>query len=761
MFNNKKVSALTTAISLLCASFSLNAQDVVQQPLHQQEQQSDNSRVFQRELPFSGLGFQRSIALEGSESSAYIGFGSRLDEVVSKATLHFDMTPSPALLSLVSHVKVYLNNEMMGVVSIADGHPGNRVSSSIPLDARYFTNYNQIHFELIGNTKKACSNPNDSSIWAEISQSSYIEMLVQKTELASDLSLLPAPFFDSRDFSQLTLPIVLGNHYDLSDIKAAGVLGSYFGALADWRSAQFPLEINALPKRHAVVFVTNDNKPDFLRDYPDTDGPRLQVISHPTDPYVKLLLVLGRDGADLNTAVQGLALGHQLLTGPVAKINSVEQIAPRVPYDAPNWLSTSRPIAFSELVEQSSMLQVEGRTPPPINVRFQLPPDLFTWQSRGIPVDLNYRYSPPATNNSGSRLSLRINDQFIQAVNLTTEGISGDSRRIRVPLLSESKSAQNHFVRIPAFRVGSKNQIDFEFSFASVTEGSCQVTQPSKQYAVIDGDSTVDFSGFPHYIEMPNMRAFATSGFPFTRMADLSETTVIVPEHAPVEVLQTFVNLMGSLGQSSGYPGFKVTLTDKIDAQALEDKDLISIGVANTLANAMNVPNQLNLIVEAGERQIRIPRKNEQQLRMNWVSGAEGNHAPSESISVDATGSFAAIYGMESPFTDNRSLISIMAAHPADFSTVDRALADSGKVGHMFGSVVTIRDDEIASHNVGEHYYVGKLPVWQLIWYHFSNHPIIVAFFAAFMVVIVTIALWRVLRQVAAKRVEKTEGEEK
>ncbi len=759
MFNNKKVAALTSTISLLLMSFSPFAQGVIAQPQSQKGQQAENSAVLKREVPFSGLGFQRSITLQGSEASTYIGFGSRLDEVVSKATLNFDMTPSPALLSLVSHVKVYLNNEMMGVVSIADGHQGNKVSASIPLDARYFSNYNQIRFELIGNTKKECSNPNDSSIWTEISQSSYIEMQVQKSQLISDLSLLPAPFFDARDFSPLELPVVLGKNYDLDEIKAAGVLGSYFGSLADWRSANFPLKVNALPSRHAVVLVTNDNKPDFLRDFPDTDGPRLQVITHPTDPYVKLLLVLGRDSADLNTAVQGLALGNQLLTGPVAKINTVQQIAPRVPYDAPNWLSTDRPVAFSELVEQHSMLQVEGRTPPPISVRFHLPPDLFTWRSRGIPIDLNYRYSPPATDNSGSRLSLLINKQFIQAVNLTTEGRSSDSSRIRVPLLSELSDAQNNIVRIPAFKVGSKNQVDFEFSFASVTEGSCQVTQPSKQYAVIDGDSTVDFSGLPHYIEMPNMRAFSTSGFPFTRMADLSETTVIVPKDAPVEVLQTFVNLMGSLGQDSGYPGFKVTLTDEVDAQFLENKDLISIGVSRSLAKAMDSPSQLNLVVEAGNRQIRLPRKNEQQIGMKWGTDPDSNHKPAELISVDAVGSFAAIYGMESPFTNGRSVISIMAAHPAAFASVDRVLADPGKVELMFGSLVTIRGDEIASHNVGEHYYVGNLPVWQLIWYHFSNHPILLAFFAAFMVVIVTIALWRILHRVAAKRVEKG-GEE-
>lgn len=759
---NKKITALTAALSLACLAGDAAAVEVSQlsSVSNDQSQTPDASLVIKKVMPFNQLGFNRSIAMLGSEANAYIGFGSRLDEVVSKANLYFEVTPSPALLSLVSHIKVYLNNELMGVTSIEDGQQGKKLSLSMPLDTRFFSNFNQIRFELIGNTKKECSNPNDSSIWAEISQSSRIEMYVQKTELESDLSLLPAPFFDVRDFSPLNLPIIMGDNYSLSEIKAAGVLSSYFGSLAGWRGAHFPLSFDSVPEHNAVVFVSNDNKPAFLRDFPDADGPRLQIISHPTNPYVKLLLVIGRDSNDLNTAVQGLALGNQLLTGPMAKINEVKQIKPRVPYDAPNWVSTSRPVALSELVEQKSMLQVEGRTPPPINVSLRLPPDLFTWQSRGIPMDLSYRYSPPTKDNSGSRLTLSINDQFVEAFNLTTSGQGGDSNRVRVPLLDDSFLSTNDLVRIPAFKVGSENQIEFEFGFASVTDGQCLVTQPSKQYAVIDGDSTIDFSGFPHYIEMPNMRAFATSGFPYTRMADLSETVVVIPQNASREALQTFMNVMGSLGGDSGYPGIKVTLTDQWDKAALKNKDILSIGVVPELKDAAQNADQVNLVLQAGKRQILLPGKNEQQLGLNWMNPSNSKQDAADFVSVEASGSFAAITGMESPFTPNRTLVSIMASKPADFAAVDQAITDSGKVAHMFGSVVTLRNGEVASYNVGSHYYMGKLPVWQLVWYHFSNHPVIVAFFAALLVVIVTIVLWRVLRQIAQKRTENTEDEE-
>ncbi|WP_375713928.1 cellulose biosynthesis cyclic di-GMP-binding regulatory protein BcsB [Photobacterium arenosum] len=68
------------------------------------------------------------------------------------------------------------------------------------------------------------------------------KLFVQKTRLESDLSVLPAPFFDPRDFGRLTLPVIMGADYDLAEIKAAGVLASHFGALSGWRgSAIFAL----------------------------------------------------------------------------------------------------------------------------------------------------------------------------------------------------------------------------------------------------------------------------------------------------------------------------------------------------------------------------------------------------------------------------------------------------------------------------------------------------------------------------------------
>ncbi|MBU5899966.1 cellulose biosynthesis cyclic di-GMP-binding regulatory protein BcsB, partial [Vibrio cholerae O1] len=75
-----------------------------------------------------------------------------------------------------------------------------------------------------------------------------------------------------------------------------------------------------------------------LRDYPEVSGPTIDMISAPDNPYVKLLLILGRDDQDLVTASKGIAQGNVLMRGQSVQVEAVTPLAPRVPYDAPNWV---------------------------------------------------------------------------------------------------------------------------------------------------------------------------------------------------------------------------------------------------------------------------------------------------------------------------------------------------------------------------------------------------------------------------------------
>lgn len=714
---------------------------------------SSGGELQRRTLTMTDMGHQHSLAIQGSTSSVNLGFGLRMDEVVEDANWLLNYTVSPALEAKLSHLKIYLNGELQGVVEVVAGQQGRAQQLHIPLDTRYLSRYNQLRIELVGRLDKQCWNIDDPSIWAEIGHDSQLELGLRKLAMGNDLQHFPVPFFDSQDNSRLTLPMILPADYAIETLRAAAVAASYFGSLAQWRGSDFPVLIDELPSRNAIVFMSNEQRPAFLRDYPAVDMPTLQMITHPQLPGVKLLLVQGRDARDLNTAIRGLALGEQLLSGPLVTVAKAEQVLPRQPYDAPNWIATDRPVSIAELVDDVTMLQARGRKPQPIKLSLRLPPDLFTWQSRGIPLDLHYRYTPAVDENLDSQLSVSINRMFVEGFPLTSKGVSDGVERLRVPLLGEALFDRGERMRIPAFRVGANNELAFKFAFASTQSGACK-TNPANAYsAVLEADSTIDFSRYPHYIQMPNLRAFAGGAFPFSKYADLSTTKVVMAASPSRHEAHTLLQLMGFVGASTGYPALAVELVAGWQPAQLEDSDILAIGVSAELATG-DAP----LLLETSRRLLSRPHDSAESPHSVWSRSA--GRPTAEQVNIEASGAFAALVGMESPVSSGHSLLAVLAAHPQDLTLVTQALSDSGKLSQMYGSVVTFRGDSVNSYQVGDNYFLGELPLVQLIWYYFSKHPLLLSLLVILLVLLLAVAVWRALAVVAARRVREREDDE-
>lgn len=54
----------------------------------------------------------------------------RSDEVVTKAMLNLEYTPSPSLLPVQSQLKVYLNDELMGVLPVTKEQLGKNAGAN-------------------------------------------------------------------------------------------------------------------------------------------------------------------------------------------------------------------------------------------------------------------------------------------------------------------------------------------------------------------------------------------------------------------------------------------------------------------------------------------------------------------------------------------------------------------------------------------------------------------------------------------------------
>lgn len=690
-----------------------------------------------------------SMVLRGSNPNGSIEFGMRSDEVVSKALLNLTYTPSPSLLPVTSQLKVYLNDELMGVLPVTKEQLGQKVTAQVAVDPLYITDFNRVRLEFIGHYRDVCENPANNTVWLDVARNSTLDLTYQSLKVRNDLSHFPVPFFDSRDNRPLNLPMVFASSPSLQKQQAAGIIASWFGAKAGWRGQTFPVLYNSLPDRNAIVFATNDNRPDFLRDHPPVKAPTVEMIDHPTNPYMKLLVVFGRDDKDLLQAAQGISAGNILFRGDSVTVNEVTPLLARAPYDAPNWVRTDRPVTFGELKTYEQQLQSTGLEPASINLSLNLPPDLYLMRSTGIDMDLKYRYTMPPVKDS-SRMDISLNNQFLQSFSLnSTQDVN--KLMLRLPILQGLLDGKND-VSIPALRLGAMNQLRFDFQYTNPMPGgtvdNCVTFQPVQNHVVIGDDSTIDFSHYYHFLPMPDLRTFANAGFPFTRMADLSDTVIVMPKTPSEAQVSTLLNAVGVIGGQTGLAGAKMTIVDEGGQIQDKDADLLLIG---SIPQKLKDDKHIDLLVDATQGWVKTP------LRHNDLPSIyldTDDRQASVQTGITSSGPMAAVVGFESPYHKQRSVVALLADSATGYNLLNNALNDSGKRAAMFGSVSVIRESGVSSLRVGDIYYVGHLPWFERVWFALSNHPVLLAIFAAISIVLLAWVLWRLLRIISRRRLD-------
>ncbi|MCA8244015.1 cellulose biosynthesis cyclic di-GMP-binding regulatory protein BcsB [Burkholderia sp. AU32262] len=702
-------------------------------------------------MPFASLGAFDPLRLRGADDARTINAGVRLDRVITGARLRLTYAYSPSLVFPLSHLKVSVNGEVIATVPFDAARAGRTVTQEIPIDPRYFSDFNQIGLRLIAHyTLDHCEDPANSALWADVSPTSELILDESPVRLPNDLALLPAPFFDRRDNGRLRLPFVLPATPDSATLRSAGVLASWFGALADYRHARFPVSAALPADDQAVVVGTAATLPAGLA-LPPINGPLLAVADNPAAPGRKLLIVTGRTAAEVDDAVATLVLGRAALSGPAATVAHVDLGAPRKPYDAPRWLPVNRPIAFRELVNDPRQLEVRGTTPDAIRLNLRVPADLHSWNGAGVPITLRYRYTAPTVQDN-STLAVEINDQLVKSYRLGPAHAEDAHGRMQLPLLSVPEGRVTSDVDIPAFRVGSGNQLQFRFTLDSQKTGLCSSTATEPQRAAIDPDSTIDFSHFVHYAQLPNLAFFANSGFPFTRFADLSQTAVVLPERPSPQELEAYLTMLGHMGEWTGFPALRVQVARPGDVAALSGhKDVLVIDGSPASPLLANWRASLPLAIGepggagGGGGATRVAFTVKERWR-NGVGVADGG------AHIEQTGPLAALAGFELPGSRGRSVVALTATDQPRLGDLLDVFENAGLVSQLQGDLALVRPGQVDSLRVGEPYVVGFVPWYARVWTEAARHPVVLGAVGVVAGLLLALGVFSVLQRIAARR---------
>ncbi len=704
-------------------------------------------------VSFKQLGANFPLQLRGIQGSGGVPFSVRADEVVVGARLKLHYAHSPALLPDLSHINVRVNQEVAATIAVPKERAGTDLTADIEIPTRLITDFNRIDLELIGHYTLECEDPAHTSLWTNISNQSALELTVTPLALPDDLALLPGPLFDRRDVRPLRLPFVFPAAPDPATLEAAGTVASWFGSLAGYRGAKFPTAGSALPEKgSAVVFVVGSGGVPGV-ELPAPAGPTLAMVTHPADPMSKLLVVMGRDAAELRTAARALVIGGPALSGRVATIGALKELEPREPYDAPAWLRGDRPVKFGELADQRT-LNVSGYTPDLVRINFRVPPDLFGWREKGIPVDLRYRYTPRPTPDK-STLNVNVNEQFLRAYPLksakhTSPGIVD----ALLPAAEDGTVMAREKLRVPMFMLPSQSQLQFYYYYDYVKQGFCKDVLLDNVKGAIDADSTIDISGFPHFLAMPDLAAFGNSGFPFTRMADLSESAVVLADNSTVADWSAYLDLMGLMGRSTGYPATRVTVLPASQVDKASSKDLLVIGTGGNQPLVQKWQGSLPAGVTPESRRFALS-----DLAGRVLDWWDWNHRERpverrDEMVFSGGSPQAVITGFESPLSGGRSVVLVSADRAEALDGAVNALLDQDLVKHVQGSAVTIRGQQVTSLVAEQTYHVGRLnPITWLQWF-LSRNPLVLVLVGLASAGLLAVVMYLLLRARARNRLQ-------
>lgn len=696
-------------------------------------------------LSFKQLGAWGPISLRGVDTSRTLAFALRADETVVAAKLRFAFDYSPSLIADLSHLRVLINERVVDLEPLRKDHElGN--AREVAIDPRVFRPFNTVRFHGIQHYTRQCEDPFHSSLWITINDTSSLELTIAATPRTSDLKHLPAPFVDRADLGLTSLPFVFNGTPTLGTLRAAGIAASWFGMHAAQRGVQFPVHLSSLPTGNAVVFLEGTAKVDGIGAM--TQGASISIQAHPNNPSARLLVIAGSNAEELARATRALALQSPTFTGQSVQIAKETPAAPRKPYDAPAWIPTDRPVRLGEISKPED-LRIQGYYPDTIRLNYRLPPDVFAWRTPGVPVQLKYRAVRLPTHHNSS-LNIGQNQGFIDALALNTDlEQSGDTVRLTLPG-STSSAVRLHGFHIPAYSLNGRNQLQFSYFFDVVKEGECRSLPPDNLQAAVDPESTLDFSEFPHYVALPNLTYFADLGFPFTRMADLSETAIVLPAQPSADEASLYLAVMGRMGEATGYPALRHALLSPVDTDKFSDYDLIVIGSGNRQELFRKWADSLPIIKINGERKVREPvshwfptyRWEQQDVRTQ--PNPQGN------LHVVGGADMAALMAFESPLKPQRSVVALYADQGGDLSKISHALTAPDQFS-IQGDLAVVDEKSADYAKVAPTYYLGALPQMSKLRWFFTDQPILAALLLIAMCVLLAILSYRFVRRFVGK----------
>ena len=691
---------------------------------------------------------ESQLELRSIDTQHNIYFTLPETHVVGAAKMHVYYSFSPGLLPQLSHLKLILNGTLFATIVPTPGQnggsDGREAEAEFTIPTELLVHNNTLTIEFIGHYTMVCEDPANTTLWARVHRNSYIDIRGTLLHLADDLKHLPEPFVDPSVIQPFSVAVMFPSAPSNKAVQAAGIVTSYFGMVSENRPVRFPVHFGAIPAGNVIVVAENPSSLPAGLNFSAVDGPTVAMRDNPNDPFGKILILTGNSADDLVKAAQAVALHSDMLDGGQATISNPGLPNKQAPDAAPRWARTDQTVALWNYAS-AELLQGDGTAP--LNVYFRIPPDIY-YGSEGPNARLHvvYRYNSVPIGPISS-MQVRVNDAFLGSIPL-------------IPGQETSRTMQTD-VPVPVVNLRPfSNSLSFDFTFQLLRKQGCEDTTPINLQGAVLRDSYLDLRHYPHWAAMPNLEIFANAGFPFTREADLSETTAVLPSTPTEQEIETFLTLMGHFGRQTGFPGLRVTVAGPEALHADANTDFLVIGSASDQPGFDKLGTNLPVSLGSGQIQVRDTQGFFVRLLHHaWWKLEDNEHRESGLLIAGGTPD-AIIEGIESPYglAKNRSIVAIHLRDGASFEPFMDSFLEVQQSSDISGSVAVFHGSHFQSFRIGATvYHVGVLPWWTRLMLWFTQVPWLAALVVIVLAFLVAIWIRQWLRIKARRRLTMME----
>ena len=651
---------------------------------------------------------------------------------VKKATLHLELSKSKALVPERSSIAVFFNGKL--IFQKRYNPKVDDISIDINIPVYLIEDYNKLEIRTSQHyCVNCCEYEGSPELWTKLYwDKSYIKLDIEEKEIKPNMLYLRDFVLDEKQYNPLHFAIITENKSDKMLTLATKVSG-YIGRYIKYRKIYIDYMENLSESTDTFLIGTENFVKKFLGIDEKQKLPHIFLIPNPKNKSKAIIAITAGSINELEKVISTfISLNKETFMGESITIKNFKNINIE-PYQSPNFLPVEENIHLSDIGYGDKTFS--GFYPPPLDVYFEIPVDMFLNEKEKFIFHLFYNYGSGVREDSV--INVFVNDKFLTQIKIEKDyGTIIEDKKLKIPV----------YMLKPG-----KNKISVQYSLMPRNQGFCVAPNVNALQGTVFAKKTyLNLPDLPHWIEMPYMEYFIMQAYPFSIYPDLRETQIFI-SNLDNRTISAMLTLAGYIGEKTGVSPYNVEVISSKE-KINPNKNLILIGYLFDNEFFENTP----INISSGQITLKYSIFSQiKDILKSKILGYEEKENLKALLSINNKLQKEVIFTMgQSPYKSDKTVFMILSKNPYQLLRGVQLLYNPRYSGNIKGDISVIDFEQLHVYNgsFADKYYVGHLPFLDYILFKIGYTSPFIMFGLVMVVIVLIVIVLKYLLDIREKR---------